>query len=106
MMQLHIGHIPLNQDLFQIYCSETPTCPHCQGLTIETIHHYLFECPHYQHKWHILWQKLKQKADSLSFLLTKSEATKPLLSYINSTKHFKTQAISAHRDLVICTLLL
>ncbi|KIM86038.1 hypothetical protein PILCRDRAFT_51587, partial [Piloderma croceum F 1598] len=87
--QLRTGHIPLNQHLFRIRRSETPTCPHCQSLTVKTVRHYLLECPHYQNERHILQQKLKRKADSLSFLLTKPEAIKPLLGYIHATKHFK-----------------
>jgi ribonuclease HI len=104
--QLRTGHIPLNQHLFRIRRSEAPTCPHCQGLIVETVRHFLFECPHYQHERHTLRQKLKRKADSLSFLLTKPEAVKPLLNYIHSTKRFKTQPISARRDPVLMRILL
>jgi len=32
LTQLRMGHSPLNQHLFRIHCSETPTCPHCQGV--------------------------------------------------------------------------
>ena len=104
--QLRTGHIPLNHHLFRIRRSETPTCPHCKGLTVETVRHYLFECPHYQHKCHVLRQKLKRNADSLSFLLSKPEATKPLLNYIHATKRFKTHALSARRDPALMHLLL
>ncbi|KIM83301.1 hypothetical protein PILCRDRAFT_69478, partial [Piloderma croceum F 1598] len=104
--QLCTGHIPLNQHLFQIHRSETPTCPHCQGLTVETVRHYLFVCPHYQHERHILQQKLKRKADSISFLLSKPKATKPLLNYIHATKRFKTQASSSRRDPELMHILL
>ena len=104
--QLRTGHIPLNQHLFRIRRSETPTCPHCQGLTVETVRHYLLICPHYQHERHILRQKLKRKADSISFLLSKPEATKPLLNYIHATKRFKTQASSSRRDPELMRILL
>ena len=104
--QLHTGHIPLNHHLFRICRSETPTCPHCEGLMVETVRYYLFECPHYQHEHHALRQKLKRNADSLSFLLSKPEATKPLLGYIHATKHFKTNALSAHHDPALMHILL
>jgi hypothetical protein len=104
--QLRTGHIPLNDHLFRIRCSETPTCPHCEGLTVETVCHYLFECPHYQHEHHALCQKLKRNTDSLSFLLSKPEATKPLLRYIHATKRFKTNALSARHDPALMRILL
>ena len=101
IMQLCTGHSPLNQHLFCIHHSETPSCPHCQGITVEMVHHYLFLCPQYQHEHHVLHHKLKCKAESLSFLLSSPNAVKPLLSFIHSTKHFKTKAESArsHPDL-------
>jgi hypothetical protein len=73
---------------------------------VETVRHYLFECPHYQHERHALRQKLKCNADSLSFLLSKPEAMKPLLRYIHATKHFKMNALSAHHvPALMCILL-
>jgi hypothetical protein len=104
--QLRTGHIPLNQHLFRIRRSETPTCPHCKGITVESVRHYLLICPHYQHERHILRQKLKRKADSIPFLLTKPEAIKPLLGYIHATKRFKTHALSARRDPELMRILL
>jgi len=75
LTQLRTDHSPLNQHLFHIRHSETPVCPHCQGITPKTVTHYLLQCPHYQHEHHILHRKLKCKADSLSFLLSDSAAT-------------------------------
>ncbi|KAF5372678.1 hypothetical protein D9615_009837 [Tricholomella constricta] len=37
--QLRTGHSPLNQHLFRIHRSESPSCPHCQGITPETVRH-------------------------------------------------------------------
>ncbi|KNZ72341.1 hypothetical protein J132_03867, partial [Termitomyces sp. J132] len=47
LMQLRTGHTPLNAHLFRIKHSESPACLHCQGLTVETVQHFLLECPHY-----------------------------------------------------------
>ncbi|KNZ77815.1 hypothetical protein J132_03812 [Termitomyces sp. J132] len=52
LMQLRTQHIPLNHHLFWIHQLETPTCPHCGGLTVKTIHHVLLVCPHYQFERH------------------------------------------------------
>jgi len=96
LTQLHTSHAPLNHHLFRIQHSKSPSCPHCQGLTIETVTHYLLQCPHYQHECHILRCKLKCKADSLLFLLSNPLATKPLLNFIHTTKLFKTQPCHTH----------
>ena len=89
--QLRTGHSQLNQHLFRIRRSETPSCPHCNGITVESVKHYLTQCPHYQHERHHLRRKLRRQADSISFLLSNPAATKPLLAYIKSTKRFQPQ---------------
>ena len=96
--QLRTNHIPLNHHLFRIHRSETPVCPHCQEFIVETVPHFLFACPHYQHERHILQQKLKRKASSKSFLLTNPEALKPLLHFVHATKRFNTEATSARHS--------
>lgn len=93
--QLRTGHTPLNQHLFRIRRSETPSCPHCQDITVETVEHFLFICPHYQHERHIIRRKLRRKAESLPYLLSSPEAVKPLIRYIHATKRFQTQYKSA-----------
>jgi hypothetical protein len=103
--QLRTGHVPLNHHLFRIRCSETPSCPHCQGIMVETVHHYMFSCPQYQRERRALQRKLKRKAGSLSYLLTSPVATAPLLKYVHATKRFKTSPNSARRSTVMLDLL-
>ncbi|KNZ78365.1 hypothetical protein J132_01018 [Termitomyces sp. J132] len=89
-MQLCTGHIALNQYLFHIKWSETLVCPNCLGLMVETIHHFLFECLHYQQEQHVhLRIKLHCKAESLQHLLATANALKYLFRFICSTQHFK-----------------
>ena len=88
LTQLRTGHSPLNQHLFRIRRSETPTCPHCRGITPKTVKHFLLHCPHYQHERHLLRRKLRRNADSLPFLLSDATATLPLLKFIHATKRF------------------
>ncbi|KAF5384346.1 hypothetical protein D9615_003173 [Tricholomella constricta] len=91
--QLRTGHSPLNQHLFRIHRSETPTCPHCQGITPETVRHFLLACPHYQHeRHHHLRRNLKRKAESMSHLLSSPDALKHLLRFTHATKRFKSAA--------------
>lgn len=89
LTQLRTDHIPLNRHLFRIRRSDTPSCPHCKGITVETISHFLFDCPQYRRERHVLQRKLKRKADSLSYLLSKPDASIPLLSYIHATGRLK-----------------
>ena len=45
--QLRTGHIPLNRHLHRFKCSETPLCLQCPNNCVETVHHFLFNCPKY-----------------------------------------------------------
>ncbi|KNZ76505.1 hypothetical protein J132_10313, partial [Termitomyces sp. J132] len=73
LTQLHTGHLPLNQHLFCIHKAESPVCPYCHGLIVESMCHFLLECLQYQHKWHVhLTCLLKCKAESISFILSSS----------------------------------
>ena len=67
LLQLHSGHIRLNHHLFHIRKSESPACPRCQGITVETVKHFLLDCPHYRNEHHALHRKLCRNAGSLSF---------------------------------------
>ena len=48
LFQLCSGHIRLNHHLFCICKSKSPACPMCQGITVETVRHFLLDCPHYR----------------------------------------------------------
>ena len=68
LMQLHMGHIPLNAFLHRIGRADSPTCPTCQH-TDETIHHYLFDCPGHVHVRHSLARAMGQNSKSIQHLL-------------------------------------
>jgi hypothetical protein len=90
LFQLRTGHISLNHHLFRIHKSESPSCPHCHGITVETVKHFLLDCPHYRKERHLLQRKLHRNAASLSFLLNNPAAVIPLLKFVHSTGRFKT----------------
>jgi hypothetical protein len=90
LMQLRTGHIRLNQHLFRIRKAESPSCPHCWGITVETVKHFLLDCPFYRKERHSLQTKLRRNAHSLSFLLSSPVAIKPLLNFIHATGRFKS----------------
>ena len=81
LFQLRSGHIGLNQHLFCIKKSDTPVCPNCQGITVESVKHFLIDCPFYRHKRHALHTKLRCNTGSLSFLLSSPVAVLPLLKF-------------------------
>ena len=90
LFQLRLGHIGLNQHLFCIRKSNTPVCPSCQGITVETVKHFLIDCPFYQRERHALHMKLRRNTSSLSFLLSSPVAVLPLLKFVHATGQFKT----------------
>ena len=90
LFQLRTGHIGLNQHLFRIRKSDTPVCPNCQSITVESVKHFLLDCPYYQCERHALRTKLRRNADSLSFLLSSPVAIKPVLKFVHATGRFKS----------------
>lgn len=79
------SNIGLNKHLHQIKCSESPHCPNCNKNTIETVHHFPFDCTQYHHERSILHRKLHCHTHNLPHLLTHPTATLPLLKYIHAT---------------------
>lgn len=99
LTQLRTGHIPLNHHLFRINRAESPVCPHCANLTVETVEHFLTRCPHYsRERFTHLTLQLKRKAESISYLLSAPEALKHLLRYTEATKRFHPDRQSTVND--------
>ena len=57
---------------------------------METVKHFLLDCPFYRRERHELQMKLRRNTFSLSFLLSSPVATKPLLKFVHSTGRFKS----------------
>jgi hypothetical protein len=64
--------------------------PHCRGITVETVNHFLLDCPHYRNEHHTLQRKLRRNTGSLSFLLNNPSAIIPLLKFVHATGRFKS----------------
>ena len=89
LIQLHTGHAPLNQHLFNMKLADTPICPVCQDVH-ETVHHYLMSCPIYeQHRQHLFYT-LNRGSKSLTTLLSHPKAIEHLFKYISKTSRFKS----------------
>ena len=89
LFQLCSGQVSLNQHLFCIKKSDTPVCPNCQGITVESMKHFLINCLFYRHERHTLHTKLRCNASSLSFLLSGPVAALPVLKFVHATGWFK-----------------
>ena len=98
LFQLRSGHIGLNQHLFRIKKSDTPVCPNCQGITVESVKHFLIDCPFYRHERHALHIKLRRNAGSLSFLLSSPVAVLPVLKFVHATGRFKAHSGKSPKD--------
>ncbi|KIM57554.1 hypothetical protein SCLCIDRAFT_43817, partial [Scleroderma citrinum Foug A] len=85
-MQLCTGHVPLNKHLHCIRKSITASCLQCEGDQMETVHHYLFDCPRYDRERHVLQQKLGHNTLSTAHLLSEKTAQQALFRFIDSTK--------------------
>jgi ribonuclease HI len=99
LSQLRTGHIGLNRHLFRIRKVESPVCPHCRGITVETVKHVLLDCPFYRRERHVLQIKLKRNASSIPFLLSSPAAVKHLLTFIHSTGRFKDYTLPDDRPM-------
>ena len=53
------------------------------------VHHYLFDYPKYVRERHTLCVKLRQKALSITHLLTSKHAQQALFAFINATERLK-----------------
>jgi hypothetical protein len=78
LFQLCSGHIGLNLHRFHIRRSESPSCLHCCGIVVESVRHFLLDCPQYVRERHELRGKLRCNSGSLSFLLSSPIAVLPL----------------------------
>ncbi|KAF7970993.1 hypothetical protein HWV62_22243 [Athelia sp. TMB] len=87
--QFRTANVPLNYLLFRIHRAESPACPHCGGITVETIRHYILDCPHYAHARHALRLKLGRTASEIPTLLHDKDAVIEFLRYVHATGRFK-----------------
>ena len=89
LTKLRTRHVPLNQILHRIKCSDTPECPHCHQGSIETLSHYLLFCPHYIRARTLLQHRLPRNSFTLSHLLSDRKCIPLLLRFIDNTGRFK-----------------
>jgi ribonuclease HI len=86
---LRTGYLPLNHHLHRIHAIESPECEACRSETVETVRHYLLDCPAHEAARRDLRAKLgPRKTGEIGFLLSDKRATGPLMAYADKTKRF------------------
>ena len=88
LVQLCMGHVPLQKHLFRIARADDPTCPHCsQGE--ESVHHFLFECTAWQCKRWCMSNKLGRAAKEANSMMNTPKGVAELMKYVGCTGRFK-----------------
>jgi hypothetical protein len=86
---LRTGHIALNAHLNRIKRADAPECPHCPT-ELETVKHYLLDCPQYVCERQVLRNKLGREAGELHTLVTDETAVNALMRFIEASGRLKT----------------
>ncbi|EJD40023.1 hypothetical protein AURDEDRAFT_70675 [Auricularia subglabra TFB-10046 SS5] len=98
IVQLQIGHAPLNRHLHRIKKHDHATCDAC-GAAPESVRHFLLECPAYNPQRQRMMLALGRGYDRLDALLSTRTGIAATLKYAAATGRFK----SSH-DLAKATL--
>jgi hypothetical protein len=85
---LRTGHIALNDHLNRIKRADSPMCPHCPT-AIESVKHYILDCPHYARERQVLRNLLGRQAGEIPTLLMDEKAVKALMTYVEATGRLK-----------------
>ena len=91
VIQLRIGHIPLQAYLHKIKKADSEDCPACLSHgrhTAETVHHYLFDCPAYRAQRERVSRALGRDARNKHILLGTKKGLVAILRYMADTKRF------------------
>ena len=94
IMQLRVGHIPLNYYLKRIGKVDSDKCTKCaenpDNVQItETINHFLFECQSYNVARNTLINKIGRGQLSIPKIMKNVDSMKSLVTFINRTGRFK-----------------
>ena len=87
LARLRTGHCSLNQYLHRFNHSDTPYCD-CDNKTIETVQHYLLQCPRYDRQRASLVKKAGVGGMWVEKLLGYPKLVNHTLEYVKSTKRF------------------
>ncbi|EJD32765.1 hypothetical protein AURDEDRAFT_31291, partial [Auricularia subglabra TFB-10046 SS5] len=89
LVQLRMGHVPLNRHLHHINRHDYPTCDAC-GTSPESVRHYLLECNSYRRQRELMMHSLGHGYDCLDALLSTPTGIKATLKFVAATGQFST----------------
>jgi ribonuclease HI len=94
IMQIRVGHIPLNYYLRRIGKTESDKCLKCDGnpnngQRTETINHFVFECSAYNEARTSLVTKIGRNRFTIPKIMENTKHMKALVTYVNRTGRFK-----------------
>ncbi|KAE9401884.1 hypothetical protein BT96DRAFT_758208, partial [Gymnopus androsaceus JB14] len=92
LIQLRTGHVALAQHLNHIKKNDNPNCPHCRlrgRNELETVRHFILDCPSYSRERFCMQRELGWDASSLKILLGDEKGMKTLLRYIGQTRRLE-----------------
>ena len=87
LIQLRMGHVPLQKHLHRMEKVSSLRCPECHTRD-ETIHHYLMVCPAHKGLRSQMEKALLPGAWSIGTLLLNPKVFEHLFRYINATCRF------------------
>lgn len=93
LVQLRLGHIPLNQHLHRIRKVDVPFCPNCEKngkQIVESVKHFILECPTYAKERFWLRTKLGRGANSIKLMMSNEKTMKLLIRYVGKTERLKS----------------
>jgi len=87
LVQLRMGHVPLQKYLYKIGKVNSARCPMCKDRD-ETMHHFLIACPAYTVQQNCMIVGLQRAVRSVGTLLANPKAFPHLFKYVHDTCHF------------------
>jgi len=88
LVQLRMGHIPLNHHLAHIQKIESTACPRCNSQH-EMVYHFILMCPAYRAAWRLMEQRIGRRCMRLEHLLANDKSLPHLFHFLNSTKRLQ-----------------
>ncbi|KZV97556.1 hypothetical protein EXIGLDRAFT_607946 [Exidia glandulosa HHB12029] len=89
LVQLRIGHAPLNKHLHRINCAESAACDACNA-PAESVRHFVMECPAYAEERWAMRLRLRRESQSLSRILFAESGVNELAKYVARTGRFRS----------------
>ncbi|KZV78845.1 hypothetical protein EXIGLDRAFT_633131 [Exidia glandulosa HHB12029] len=96
LVQLRIGHAPLNKHLHRINCAESAACDACNA-PFESVRHFVLDCPAYAEQRWSMRLRLRRDAQSLSKLLYTQPGLDAVAKFVATSGRFRNTHVVPSR---------